>query len=81
MTTSKVYITKQKLEELIAQMLHEQDQYPKPIYSTLVALLTIIIFAVMVVVLLLIVVVAIAYVFVSWIDIIIGKYIIKRIFK
>lgn len=81
MTTSKVYITKQKLEELIAQMFHEQDQYPKPIYSTLVALLTLIIFVVMAAIVLLIAVVAVAYLFVSWIDIIIGKYIIKRIFK
>lgn len=81
MTTSKVYITKQKLEELIAQMLKEQDQYPKPIFTILVALLTIIIMAVAAVILLLIVVTALMYLLVGWVDIIIGKYIIKRIFK
>lgn len=81
MTTSKIYITKQRLEQLIAQTMTEHDQYPKPIFSILVALLTTIILATAAVLVVLILIAALLYLLVSWVDVIIGKHIIKRIFK
>jgi hypothetical protein len=81
LTTSKIYITKQRLEQMITQTAREHDQYPKPILTILVALLLIIILAAVAVLLLVILAVALLYVFLSWIDVIIGKHIIKRIFK
>lgn len=81
MTTNKIYISKQRLEQLIAQTMKEHDQYPKPILSILVGLLLIIILAAVAVIMVLVLVVALLYVLVSWIDVIIGKHIIKRIFK
>lgn len=78
---SKIYITKAKLEEIISQYTKETSDYPKPILNLLVATLAIILLAVAISLLLLFVLVRILYALVSWIDTIIGKHIIKGIFK
>ena len=81
MTTSKIYITKQRLEQLIAQTTQEQDQYPKPLLTALAFLLAILVITILAVLLVIVVIVIILYLLLSWIDVIIGKHIIKRIFK
>ncbi len=72
---SKLYITKNQLLNLINQHNTEKESYPKPILTLLAMLLTIIM---LVVVFLLVALATSVYFFLFWIDIILGKYIIKR---
>ena len=76
-----MYITKQQLEKLLNQTQEEHNQYHKPILYVLVFLLTFITLVTVVALLVVISIFTLAYVLVSWIDVLIGKYILKRIFK
>jgi predicted membrane protein len=72
---SKLYITKNQLLNMLTQYNTERETYPKPILTLLAMLLTIIVFVVL---FLLIALALLVYFFLFWIDIILGKYIIKR---
>jgi hypothetical protein len=78
---SKLYITKERLRQLINNAADEQADYPKPIFSLLVIFLTTLVIITIFVLGLVLLLCAVLYVLVGWIDIIIGKHIIKRIFK
>jgi hypothetical protein len=78
---SKLYITKERLQQLINNAVNEEADYPKPIFSLLVIFLTVIIFIAIIALGLVILLCAVLYALIGWIDIIIGKHIIKRIFK
>ncbi len=78
---SKLYITKERLQQLINNAANEEADYPKPIFSLLVVFLTVIIFTAIIALGLVILFCAVLYALIWWIDFIIGKHIIKRIFK
>jgi hypothetical protein len=81
----KIYITRAKLEEIINNHIDVSQEYPKPILF----LLSVLIFSILVLlavivailVILLVTLLIIIYGLLWWIDLILGKYILKRIFK
>lgn len=79
---SKIYITKAKLEELLYKHYKDHSDYPKPLLFILTAVLTILAIIAIIVLTLIIFVGAVIYAFLFfWIDLVLGKYVIKRIFK
>lgn len=77
-----MYITKSNLEKLLSQHYKAHNDYPKPFLFIITMLLTLLAFIAIVVIALVIFIIGIIYAFIfMWIDLILGKYIIKRIFK
>lgn len=70
---SKLYISKNDLEQLLNKE-YKDNSYPKPLLTAITIILTMIIIIIAIISVLL-------YALLFWIDIIIGKYVIKRIFK
>jgi len=77
----KMYITKTKLQELLNQTLRQGTEYPKPLLTLFIAIISIVIIGMILIAMFIIVVVAVLYAMLSWLDTLIGKYILKRIFK
>jgi hypothetical protein len=77
----KIYITKSKLENLLNQTLGHNADYPKPILTLLTVIIMLVFIAIIFVLMFIIILAVILYSIVGWIDILIGKHILKRIFK
>lgn len=77
----KIYITKTKLDEVLSSYRQANNDYPKPILTIIAVLLTIAMVFVAFIAFILIAISLLIYALLFWIDIIIGKYIIKRILK
>jgi fatty acid desaturase len=78
---NKIYITKSELKETIDQLIKDNTDYPKPVLKLLAAIATAIIGILVLIGLAVIIVIAVFYLLLFWIDILVGKYIIKRILK
>jgi hypothetical protein len=77
----KIYITRAKLEEIINNHIDVSQEYPKPLLFLLSVVIFSIIVLLAVVVAILLVLLIVIYALLGWIDLILGKYILKRIFK
>ena len=77
----KVYITKTKLQEFINELAKANSDYPKPLLTILSAIIACIFIILALLIMVIMLMSIAAYSLLSWIDIVLGKYIIKRIFK
>jgi CHASE1-domain containing sensor protein len=77
----KIYITKTKLNELLTSYAEVNNDYPKPVLTLIAVILTIIMIGIAIIASILVLLGVLAYLLLFWIDLIVGKYIIKRIFK
>jgi hypothetical protein len=77
----KIYITRAKLEEIINNHIDVSQEYPKPLLFLLSVLIFSIVVLLAVIVAILLMLLIIIYALLGWIDLILGKYILKRIFK
>ena len=77
----KIYITRAKLEEIINNHIDVSQEYPKPLLFLLSVLIFSILVLLAVIVAILVILLIIIYGLLGWIDLILGKYILKRIFK
>ena len=77
----KIYITKSKLQELLTSYSELNEEYPKPLLTLIAIMLTVIVVILLCLLMAIFVISVIIYMLVFWVDILVGKYIIKRIYK
>jgi hypothetical protein len=77
----KIYITKTNLNEVLTNYKRINEDYPKPVLVIIAAFLTAMIAIISFFIFLLVIVAILLYALLFWVDIVIGKYIIKGILK
>ena len=77
----KLYITKSDLQKLFEKTTQQSLDHPKPLLFLLTVIVVLLVVLIMLILMFVIIAFAILYAVLGWIDLIIGKYILKRIFK
>lgn len=77
----KIYITKTKLNEVLSTYRQVNNDYPKPVLTLIAVLLTVLMSVIAFIAVILVMIGLLVYALLFWVDIVIGKYIIKRILK
>jgi hypothetical protein len=78
---SKIYITKSELKKTIEELLGDNTEYPQPVLFLLSSILLIILIVMAFIAVVVVGIIGLAYILLFWVDILVGKYIIKRILK
>ena len=76
-----MYITKSDLNKMLSQLYEENNDYPKPLLYIVTLLLTIVVALMCFIIIGIISIGFIVYIPLYLVDVIVGKYIIKRILK